>query len=629
MNRIRRDLIQNWAGLALIPSHCFPCISTASTLTQPCAISTTTTAASPSFDNTERFDRRVGQVPAHIRWFACAPLPAAPEGQTPNPSMDASAAPAQEIADDLSDDLSDVGTSQAPMLSDLEQMASSYATAGEVDERASESDFIREGGSVQGADGSDSESESGKDKEGKGGDGGDELFRIEAAKDADDMEDGMVRRPPRMEERPGYIDFTKFNTWADVQVAVDKAGDDISPAQIVAAFTRLKQIIPRANTKFLARLSEMVMQSVETLKSWHIVAIFHACAKLRYKNIDLLNTLAEEMLRMRNTKALYSMEIANLVYSMGILSRFEVLVQAAERGLRVPDVYHLYSVQPPPTLFDLQDDLMEAVCNELAVPHRLTDFREQELANTIYGLGLLRYRNTAALKALGREVTSLIHLPKFTPQEISNIVYGFGLLGFQEDNIYETISTMVLKHDKMETFTTQNIANMLYGFARVNFSSPSIMAALRKEIETSCKSGEFREQEISNIVSCLALLDAGTPSVYDALLKEAMNPARMPRFVDHNLSTMILGLAQAQHRNEAALDALVEELMKPERMANLTSKDIGDIIVGLNGLDYVHNGFMQVLSAELRKPARVNGGGQLWETCRANLFSWSLVTPFI
>lgn len=458
----------------------------------------------------------------------------------------------------------------------------------------------------------------------------DEFARIDAAKDADELEAGLM--PKRFQwpsEKPGFIDFTMLNSWKDVEDAIEKGGDSIKLNHVVAAFTRLKQVLGRGNTRFLARLAEMIMQDSTGIQSWQIAAVFHACGKLRYKNADLFESLGATMLQMQNTRSLHSREIANLIYSLGILSRFEVLVRAAEKGVKVADIYHLYSVEPPPVLFDLQDDLVETLCNELTVSHRLTDFTEQELANTVYGLGLLRYRNTASLKALAREIMSLTHMMKFNAQEISNILYGFGLLGFQEDRIYETISSMVLETDMLDQFTTQHIANVLYGFARVNFSNEDIMRGFHKQILQKERLDYFREQELSNIITCLSLLDSGTPKVYDALLGEVLKPEKMPKFVEHNLSAIILGLAQARHRNEEALDALAKEFVKPERMMNLTSKELGDIIVGLNGLDYEDPDFMQILACELRKPHRMEkDSGHLWETCRANFLSWSLVLPY-
>lgn len=458
----------------------------------------------------------------------------------------------------------------------------------------------------------------------------DELARMDAAKDADELNDDLTPTyRARMQDMPGYIDFKLLNSWQDVEAAVVNAGVNIKAHEIVAAFTRLKQIMGRSNTRFLFQLSEKVIQQAPELNSWMIAAVFHACGKLRYKNAALFDALATEMLKLNNTRKLYSREIANCVYSLGILSRFEILVHAAEMGIRVADMFHLYSTEPPPILFDQQYELLEALCKEMTVVHRLTDFTSQELANTIYGLGLLRHRNTAALKALAREVTNLNHLTQFSAVEISMLVYGFGLLNYQEDSLYDTISGMVIKAGKEEEFSTQHIANVLYGLARANYSGRRITEVLCKEILKLERLSGFREQEVSNIISCLAMLDAGTPKVYDALLKEVIKPYKIEHYVVHNLSNILVGLAQAQHRNEEVLDVLSQELMKPERILSLTSRDLEDIVVSMNALNYANIDLMVALASELRKTDRHEKGGEnLWIACRANLFSWGLITPY-
>lgn len=456
----------------------------------------------------------------------------------------------------------------------------------------------------------------------------DELARMDAAKDFDELNDEITPTyQTKMRDMPGYIDFKLLNSWQDVELAVENAGEDIRIHELVAAFTRLKQILGRANTRFLIFLSEKVIQQASQASPWMAAAVFHACCKLRYKNADLFDALATQMVD--NTRNLYSREIANTIYSFGILTRFEILVLAAEKGIRVADMYRLYSTEPSPILFDLQYKLLEALCAEMTVVHRLTDFTSQELANTVYGLGLLRHRNTPALKALAREVIDLKNLTRFNAGEINMIVYGFGLLNYQEDSLYDTIAGMVIKAEKYIEFSTQHIANMLYALARVNYSGKNITEVLCKEIVQLERLSGFREQEVSNIISCLAMLGAGKPEVYDALLNEVIKPDKIEHYVAHNLSTILVGLAHAQHRNEEAMDIFAKELMKPERILSLTTRDLEDIIISMNALNYVHVDLMVALASELRKTDRHEKQGEnLWITCRANLFSWGLITPY-
>jgi len=58
--------------------------------------------------------------------------------------------------------------------------------------------------------------------------------------------------------------------------------------------------------------------------------------------------------------------------------------------VKVVDAYQLYSKVAPPTIFPSQPKLVQCLTKEVAVPNRLPGFKEQELANIIYALGLLR-----------------------------------------------------------------------------------------------------------------------------------------------------------------------------------------------------------------------------------------------
>ena len=447
----------------------------------------------------------------------------------------------------------------------------------------------------------------------------------EESMEDDDVFDPASLRP----QKDDFIKFSDFVKWPQFKEALDGLGDKVRFSHVASAFTSLRNIFPRPPETFLDSLARKGIPLLSEARSNQLARLFYSCGKLRYIHRDFMEKMSQRILQERLVMQMDGCDISIMLYSIGILSRFQLLVFAAEKGMRLVDLFQLYIQETPPILFPSQPELVTALCEQIAVTNRLSGFKEQELANIVYGCGLLRAPEPAALQALAREIANYQRLTKFTGQEISNIIYGFGLNQVKDEGMLYTLSDYLLKTGRLLEMETQHLANILYGFSRVEFAYPPILDALMKEIVQSERLRRFKVQELANIISCAALIGIQDESFYRTLGKEAVQSHRLKKYMEHNFSTIVLGMATVSVRDADVLRKLASEMRRPERLPNYTSKDICDIIWAFNNLEFLDDGFMLSLVAELRKPQRIRQcDARVWQSCRAHVFSWSLAFPF-
>ena len=452
-----------------------------------------------------------------------------------------------------------------------------------------------------------------------------ELDSLKDAMEQDDVFDPASLRP----QLDDFIKFAEFVKWPQFKQAINGLGDKLRFRHVASAFTSLRNILPRPPEPFLDSLARNGISLMHEARSNQIARLFYSCGKMRYINRSFMEKMAQRVLQERLIMQMDGCDISIMIYSIAILSRFQLLVFAAEKGMRVVDLFQLCVHETPPILFPSQPELISALCEQIAVSNRLAGFKEQELANIVYGCGLLRAPEPAALQALGREIAEYNRLTKFTGQEISNIVYGFGLNQVKDEGMLYKLSDYILKTGRLAEMETQHLANILYGFSRMEFAYPPILAAMMQEIVQSERLRQFKENELANIISCAALIGIQDEDFYKALGKEAVRSHRLPKYMEYNFSTMVLGMATVSVRDPDVLRKLASEMRRPERLPNYTSKDICDIIWAFNNLEFLDDGFILSLVAELRKPQRIQQcDAKVWQSCRAHVFSWSLAFPF-
>lgn len=450
----------------------------------------------------------------------------------------------------------------------------------------------------------------------------------EASKDLRE-EDDVFHPSSLRSTMPDFIGFQAFVKWTQVRDAVVMLGDSVNLRHTVAAFTTLKGMLPRPPNAYLDSLADQLCDRIADARSNHIARVFLACGKLRYINKKLLQVLTRKCLDGRHVVEMDGCDLSGILHALGVLSRFQMFIFAAEKGVKAVDLYQMYSKETVPILFGLQPELVRVIANELSTPNRLVGFKEQELAQSVYGLGLLRAPETMAFKVLAREIGNAARLPKFTAQEMSNVIYGYGLVNFKDEALLYGICNHMLRMQRMVELETQHLANILYGFSRMGFKFQPFISSLMSEILQQERLRKFREQELANIVSCSSLIGVHDKAFFTLLGKEIAKPERLVKFLEHNFSTIVLGFANVGVRDVQVLRALAEEMRRPQRLPNYTSKDICDIIMGFNNLEFMDDGFMLALVAELRKPQRIKKSDtKVWQSCRAHVFSWSLAFPF-
>eukprot|EP00210_Caulerpa_lentillifera_P001205 g1161.t1 len=450
----------------------------------------------------------------------------------------------------------------------------------------------------------------------------------EASKDF--REEDEVFHPSSMTSTMAdFIGFQDFVKWTQVRDAVETLRDKVSLRHTVAAFATLKGMLPRPPNTYLDSLANTLVAKIDDARSNHIARVFFACGKLRYINPKLLQALSKKCLEGRHVVEMDGCDLSGILHSLGVLSRFQMFVFAAEKGVRAVDLYQMYTKETVPILFDLQPELIRAIANELSTPNRLVGFKEQELAQSVYGLGLLRAPETMALRGLAREISEASRLPKFTAQELSNVIYGYGLVNFKDEALLYGMCNHMIRMKRMPELETQHLANILYGFSRMNFKFEPFIINMVDEIIQPERLKRFKEQELANIVSCSSLIGVKDEAFFKLLGQEIAKPNRLVKYLEHNFSTIVLGFANVGARDVDVLKTLAEEMRRPHRLPNYTSKDICDIIMGFNNLEFMDDGFMLALVAELRKPQRIKKSDtKVWQSCRAHVFSWSLAFPF-
>lgn len=118
-----------------------------------------------------------------------------------------------------------------------------------------------------------------------------------------------------------FFDFRFLNDWQEVQAVVDRLGPELSPMHLEAAYSRVKFLKLRPSTEFMDELANRAISLSHCMTARNISSILHACAKLRYNNPVMVETLAQTMLSHDQIKGLDSLEMASVVFALGALNQ--------------------------------------------------------------------------------------------------------------------------------------------------------------------------------------------------------------------------------------------------------------------------------------------------------------------
>ena len=214
-------------------------------------------------------------------------------------------------------------------------------------------------------------------------------------------------------------------------------------------------------------------------------------------------------------------------------------------------------------------------------PDTLHGFKEQELANIIYGLGLMGKANQAILNTLADEVTAPRHLRHFSERELCNIIWAFGKLEYLNASRLRVLLEEVLKPERVENIKEQGLSNIMYGLACV---SPRLLT-------------ELSRAELAGVVR--------------SLVDEAQVPQRMRSFNAQNLANMGWSLAQLGYHDNDFLQKIINRYVRlAEKNAHPLKANIM-LLHACGSLRFEHPYFVDVivewLNSDLTKlhPARV------------------------
>ena len=377
-------------------------------------------------------------------------------------------------------------------------------------------------------------------------------------------------------------------------------------AMVIYSFGQMRVAEPALIDRMLDSLTrpDRLMRTT----TQHLSNVMYGLAMLQHRiQNSALEMLEAELARDSRVKSLAAQELANLIFSIGIL-------QIDDR----PGIQRL----------------VEKLTEEATQPERLVQFREMELNCALTGLSHLRYREPTVVVPLLEEITHPARLKQLKDQEIASVVHVMAQLGIcpdelcekllaeaqaaerlsrydtnslimmiyslgrlQNQNYTDTIrafSEILLKSPSAEKMGEQNLANFLYGVTHTRCDIPEIIQRIFHEITKHHRLPRFHGGEILNIMKSVLLLRGrnipieGLEHVAKIFAVEMCAASRIPNFTPSQLTQVLHMLSVLRNKNVAAVFPILRELNKAENLHQLLALDVARIVFSVGPLAFVN-----------------------------------------
>eukprot|EP00803_Ostreobium_quekettii_P002359 evm.model.scf_3925.1 EVM.evm.TU.scf_3925.1 scf_3925:1691-4469(+) len=259
--------------------------------------------------------------------------------------------------------------------------------------------------------------------------------------------------------------------------------------------------------------------------------------------------------------------------------------------------------------------LFEAMAREALLPSKLAGFNVQQLANTIYALGVLQKHHEVATEGQGgganRACPSFYHKQRsqdgwgredgywYSPKDSR---YGGPIFPSQLE-LLEALAGQIISSGCESTMTNQHICNIVYGLALAHVRHNALLNLLAREMTRSERVDEFSEQEFAMIIYSLGILKFQHKSVVPAMMVRLSQPGRMQAFSEQGLANMVLGLGLlckvGVRLSDAVLSRVGYEITKPPRLSHFRDQHLSNMLYAFGLMQYRSLNVFEALVSEV------------------------------
>lgn len=138
--------------------------------------------------------------------------------------------------------------------------------------------------------------------------------------------------------------------------------------------------------------------------------------------------------------------------------------------------------------------LCQAVAQEVNTKKRLSSLSEDHLADIIFGLAQMGYRDSIAFKSMAQEVTKRRSWGNFSERSLASIVAAFGRINFGEKAVVEKLGQEICSRGPGSHFTEEDYQNIVYGFEKLGLLNRTLQQPKpTNEVATNALSGSSDE----------------------------------------------------------------------------------------------------------------------------------------
>jgi len=201
-----------------------------------------------------------------------------------------------------------------------------------------------------------------------------------------------------------------------------------------------------------------------------------------------------------------------------------------------------------------------------------SNFSPQQMANFVWGMATLSFRNEKMLLALGREAAP--KLPEFKPQELSNYIWALATLELVDNLLLHALSNEIHRRiGDLASWDPQSIANMMWAYAALAVKDHFVFrvlvnAAIARAVDFDC-------QELANSVWASAMIqfrDSIWLGMFAALIIQ-----RISKMLPLNLAQ--ISWAYSRFNFPAAKEGLIPAISRETqlRLADFPSQSLLDV----------------------------------------------------
>lgn len=471
-----------------------------------------------------------------------------------------------------------------------------------------------------------------------------------------------------LEQKPteNFVNFRDITTWEGVLEKVNDLGDKITPDQIGAAFGCLKKIHANQHSVsegLLADLCSKALRPEKVLNARQITDVLHACGKMKYGNVQLLEHVAGLVVKTKavSIDSFDARNLSTLVYSLGIFrglvdgdaylngntSRLvKVATEQLSTGILSQNVRQIVQVLYGLSLLKHNDSgLITKLLAPFADPMILQGATETELFSIAYSLAELRTNYPVFIKRIALEICrperardvgntgvagfihslcrlrfgnynimgSLIDLALSSDSknavgtlDIAQIVYGLGVVGMVGHPHLEKLSKKCTDQKFLRKCTDQQVANLVSGFAGLKHMPPDLEAALLKEVGKKKRLPKFTDQGLANILHAFSRCNAGDAEWKAKVAAEATKKTRLSSSTSQGLSNILYSFRLWRYDGDA-VTKLLKEVVKESRLAQHDSHTLSSILYSLSAMNYSDIQMLNLIVTEIIKPEKLGG----------------------